>query len=103
MTNSMKESVNTSKRYYCQDERAILTELMLYSSIVYCRMEDALVGMKKKYDELIHGNTDSADGPTVIKISSTDDEVVQLKDELQKREAAHAERIIEMVSVGLRL
>lgn len=61
-------------------------------------MEEALLQMKKRYDDLLNETIDSADGPTVqLKITSANDEVQQLKDELKKREAVHAERIVEMV------
>lgn len=60
-------------------------------------MEEALVEMKKKYNELLRENMDAADGPTTVKIASANDEVMQLKEELKKREVAHSERIVEMV------
>lgn len=60
-------------------------------------MEEALVEMKKKYNELLRDNMDAADGPTTVKIASANDEVMQLKEELKKREVAHSERIVEMV------
>lgn len=60
-------------------------------------MEEALLDMKKKYNELLRENMDAADGPTTVKIASANDEVSQLKDELKKREVVHSERIVEMV------
>lgn len=60
-------------------------------------MEEALIELKKKYNELLHENVDAADGPTKIKTASANDEVMQLKEELKKREVAHSERIVEMV------
>lgn len=61
------------------------------------RMEEALIEMKRRYDDLMKETIDSADGPTTIQISAASDDVQQLKDELKKRDAAHAERIVEMV------
>lgn len=60
-------------------------------------MEEALIDLKKKYNELLHDSMDTADGPTSVKIASANDEVLQLKEELKKREVAHSERIVEMV------
>lgn len=60
-------------------------------------MEEALIELKTKYNELLHGNMDAADGPTTVKIATANDEVLQLKEELKKREVAHSERIVEMV------
>lgn len=60
-------------------------------------MEEALVELKTKYNELLRENMDAADGPTTVKIASANDEVMQLKEELKKREVAHSERIVEMV------
>lgn len=67
-------------------------------------MEEALIEMKKRNDELIRGNKDAIDSPSP-NFYSTNDEVMHLKEELKRREAAHTERIVEMVrdkSVSLR-
>lgn len=60
-------------------------------------MEEALIEMKKRNDELMRGNKDAIDCPTSPKFYSTNDEVMHLKEELKRREAAHTERIVEMV------
>lgn len=61
-------------------------------------MEEALIEMKKRNDELVRGNNkDSIDSPTSPKFYSTNDQVMHLKEELKRREAAHTERIVEMV------
>lgn len=60
-------------------------------------MEEALIEMKKRNDELVRGNNDAIDSPTSPKFYSTDDQVMHLKEELKRREAAHTERIVEMV------
>lgn len=62
------------------------------------RMEEALIEMKKRNDELMRGNKDAIDSPTSPKFYSTNNEVLHLKEELKRREAAHTERIVEMVS-----
>lgn len=62
-------------------------------------MEEALVEMKKRNDELMRGNKDAIDSPASPKLYSANDEVTQLKDELKRRDAAHTERIVEMVRV----
>lgn len=62
-------------------------------------MEQALIEMKKRNDELIRGNKDAIDSPTSPKFFSTNDQVMHLKDELKRREAAHTERIVEMVRI----
>lgn len=60
-------------------------------------MEEALIEMKKRNNELAQENRDAIDGPTSPKFSSTNDQVMHLKEELKRREAAHTERIVEMV------
>lgn len=63
-------------------------------------MEEALIEMKKRNDELVRGNKDAIDSPTSPnKFYTTNDQVLQLKEELKRREAAHTERIVEMVRV----
>lgn len=62
-------------------------------------MEEALLEMKKRNDELVRGNKDAIDSPTTPKFFSTNDQVMHLKEELKRREAAHTERIVEMVSI----
>lgn len=62
-------------------------------------MEDALIEMKKRNDELVRGNKDAIDGPTSPKFYTTNDQVLHLQEELKRREAAHTERIVEMVSI----
>ncbi|XP_055323291.1 shootin-1 isoform X2 [Sitodiplosis mosellana] len=73
MTRSMQESMDTTKK-----------------------MEEALIEMKKRNDELVRGNKDAIDSPTSPKFYSTNDQVMHLKEELKRREAAHTERIVEM-------
>ncbi|XP_031633265.1 paramyosin isoform X2 [Contarinia nasturtii] len=74
MTRSMQESMDTNKK-----------------------MEEALIEMKKRNDELVRGSSkDSIDSPTSTKFYSTNDQVMHLKEELKRREAAHTERIVEM-------
>lgn len=63
----------------------------------HIRMEEALMEMKKRNDELVRSSKDAIDSPTSPKFYSTNDQVIQLKDELKRREAAHTERIVEMV------
>lgn len=60
-------------------------------------MEEALIEMKRRNDELVRGNRDAIDCPTSPKFYTTNDQVMHLKDELKLREAAHTERIVEMV------
>lgn len=60
-------------------------------------MEEALIEMKKRNDELVRGNKDAIDGPTSPKFYTTNDQVLHLQEELKRREAAHTERIVEMV------
>lgn len=60
-------------------------------------MEEALIEMKKRNDELVRGNKDAIDSPTSPKFYSSNDQVMHLKEELKRREAAHTERIVEMV------
>lgn len=62
-------------------------------------MEGALIEMKRRNDELVQGNRDSIDSPTSPKFFSANDQVLHLKDELKRREAAHSERIVEMVGI----
>lgn len=64
-------------------------------------MEEALIGMKKRNDELVRGNKDAIDGPNSPKFYSTNDEVLHLQEELKRREAAHTERIVEMVRTSI--
>lgn len=61
-------------------------------------MEEALIQMRRRNDELVRGNKDATDSPTPQKFYSTNEQVLQLKDELKRREAAHSDRIVEMVS-----
>lgn len=61
------------------------------------RMEEALIEMKKRNDELVRGNKDAIDSPTSPKFFTSNDQVMHLKEELKRREAAHTERIVEMV------
>lgn len=60
-------------------------------------MEEALIELKQKYNELLHENVDAADGPPKVKIATANNDVLQLKEELKRREVAHSERIVEMV------
>lgn len=61
------------------------------------RMEEALIEMKKRNDELVRENKDAIDSPTSPKFFTSNDQVMHLKEELKRREAAHTERIVEMV------
>lgn len=60
-------------------------------------MEEALIEMKKRNDELVRENKDAIDSPTSPKFFTSNDQVMHLKGELKRREAAHTERIVEMV------
>lgn len=62
-------------------------------------MEEALIEMKKRNDELVRGNKDAIDGPTSPKFYTTNDQVLHLQEQLKRREAAHTERIVEMVRI----
>lgn len=64
-------------------------------------MEEALIELKQKYDGLLRESMDAADGPpsTMGRIATVSDDVLQLKEELKKREVAHSERIVEMVCI----
>lgn len=64
-------------------------------------MEDALIEMRKRNDELVRANhlTDAIDSPVSPKFLTTNEQVLQLKDELNRREVAHNERIVEMVCI----
>lgn len=64
-------------------------------------MEEALIEMKKRNNELAQENKDAIDSPTSPKFFSTNDQVMHLKEELKRREAAHTERIVEMVWIQL--
>lgn len=66
-------------------------------------MEQALYEMKKRNDDLVRSSKDAIDCPTSPKFYSTNDQVMHLKDELKRREAAHSERIVEMVSIPFRI
>lgn len=66
-------------------------------------MEEALIEMKKRNDELVRGNKDAIDGPTSPKFYTTNDQVLHLQEELKRREAAHTERIVEMVSIEFKV
>lgn len=62
-------------------------------------MEQALFELKKRNEELMRSNKDAIDSPTTPKYYTTNDQVMHLKGELKRREAAHTERIVEMVSI----
>lgn len=64
-------------------------------------MEEALIEMKKRNDELVRENKDAIDGPTSPKFYTTNDQVLHLQEELKRREAAHTERIVEMVRIKI--
>lgn len=61
-------------------------------------MEEALIEMRKRNDELMRVNKDATDSPVSPRFISNNEQVLQLKDELNRRELAHNERIVEMVS-----
>lgn len=63
------------------------------------RMEEALIEMRKRNDELLRANKDATDSPVSPKFYTTNEQVLQLKDELNRREVAHNERIVEMVGL----
>ncbi|KAJ6637831.1 hypothetical protein Bhyg_10562 [Pseudolycoriella hygida] len=73
MTNGMKESVDTSKR-----------------------MEEAIIQMKKRNDELVKENRDVLDSPGSPKFMPPNEQISQLREELSKKEIEHSERIVEM-------
>lgn len=55
--------------------------------------------MRKRNDELLRANKDATDSPGQQKFFSPNEQVLQLQDELKKREATHTERIVEMVKI----
>lgn len=62
-------------------------------------MEEALIEMRKRNDELLRANKDATDSPVAPRFLTTNEQVLQLKDELNRREVAHNERIVEMVCI----
>lgn len=60
-------------------------------------MEEALIEMRKRNDELVRASKDAIDSPVSPRFLSTNEQVMQLKDEMNRREVAHNERIVEMV------
>lgn len=63
-------------------------------------MEDALIEMRKRNDELVRANRDAIDSPVAPgRYLTTNEQVLQLKDEMNRREVAHNERIVEMVRI----
>lgn len=76
---------------------SVLIKYVLHS------MEQALFEMKKRNEELMRSNKDAIDSPTTPKYYTTNDQVMHLKDALKRREAAHNERIVEMVSIPFKI
>lgn len=64
-------------------------------------MEEAILKMKKRNDELVKENRDAVDSPGSPKFIPPNEQIIQLRDELSKQEIEHSERIVEMVSVNL--
>lgn len=70
---------------------------MLHLALHNNRMEEALIEMRKRNDELVRANRDATDSPASPRYLTTNEQVLQLKDEMNRREVAHNERIVEMV------
>lgn len=66
-------------------------------------MEEAILKMKKRNDELVKENRDAVDSPGSPKFIPPNEQIVQLREELSKKEIEHSERIVEMVSVNVLL
>lgn len=62
-------------------------------------MEEAILKMKKRNDELVKENRDAVDSPGSPKFIPPNEQIIQLRDELSKKDIEHSERIVEMVSV----
>ncbi len=62
-------------------------------------MEEAIIKMKKRNDELVRENRDAVDSPGSPKFMPPNEQIIQLREELSKKEMEHSERIVEMVSV----
>lgn len=71
---------------------------MFFIPLICNRWEKEFFKVRKRNDELLEENREHVDSPSSPKFLPTD-EVIQLKEQLQKKDAAHNERIIEMVSV----
>lgn len=66
-------------------------------------MEVALIKMKKQNNDLVKETKDALDSPGSPKFITTHETVLHLKEELNQKEVAHSERIVEMVCLNLKL
>lgn len=64
-------------------------------------MEEAIIQMKKRNEELVKENRDAVDSPGSPKFIPPTEQILQLREELSKKEIEHSERIVEMVCVIL--
>lgn len=60
-------------------------------------MEEAILQMKKRNEELVKENRDAVDSPGSPKFIPPNEQILQLREELSKKEIEHGERIVEMV------
>lgn len=60
-------------------------------------MEEAIIKMKKRNEELVKENRDAVDSPGSPKFIPPNEQITQLREELSKKEIEHSERIVEMV------
>lgn len=60
-------------------------------------MEEAIIQMKKRNAELVKENRDAVDSPGSPKFVPPTEQILQLREELSKKEIEHSERIVEMV------
>lgn len=75
---------------------------ILLKTIVFIlrfRMEEAIMKMKKRNEELVKENRDAVDSPGSPKFIPPNEQILQLREELSRKEIEHSERIVEMVSV----
>lgn len=62
-------------------------------------MEEAIIQMKKRNEELVKENRDAVDSPGSPKFIPPTEQILQLREELSKKDIEHSERIVEMVCV----
>lgn len=67
------------------------------------RMEEAILKMKKRNEELVKENRDAVDSPGSPNFMPPNEQILQLREELSRKDIEHSERIVEMVSLRIYL